>query len=70
MTRENLIETVVIIITMVKRKRKQIEGIAFKEFKHLKVGQVKELTKQFKEQNKFKVPNVQLVMDYGKKIPL
>lgn len=55
---------------MVKRKKKKIEGIAFKEFKNLKVFQVKELTRQFKEQNKFKVPNVQLVRDYGKKIPL
>ncbi len=41
--------------------------ISFKAIKGMKVGEVKKLTKDFK---KFKVPNVQLVRDYGKKTKL
>jgi len=60
---------------MAKRKQKKIKSIPFESFKDLTVGQVRELTKQFKKDkkkksNKFKVPNVQLVRDYGKKTPL
>ena len=51
-----------IIFIMVK-----IKGISFKSLKGMKVGEVKKLDKDFK---KFKVPNIQLVKDYGKKTPL
>jgi len=45
----------------------KIKGISFDAIKNMNVGEVKKLDKAMK---KFKVPNVQLVRDYGKKIPL
>ena len=48
-------------------KMVKIKGISFKAIKGMTVGEVKKLTKDFK---KFKVPNIKLVIDYGKPTPL
>jgi len=67
MSRENLIDTLRHTQKKMVKKMVKIKEVSFDIIKTMTVGEVRKLDKAMK---KFKVPNVQLVRDYGKKIPL